>query len=137
MSNCKKVKKCVKSNISLDSSCSEKSEISLGRVDSQESGVSIETLQSQESGISLGMSNSQESNSEKSNIEPDEMNMIEDKTESFCNVCFINPKNSIFNHGKTGHIFCCYKCAKKIFSQSGKCPICNFKIKYVTKLIVV
>jgi len=54
-----------------------------------------------------------------------------------CNVCLLKPKNGIFNHGKTSHVYCCYSCAKKIWSRSGKCPICKLKIRYVTKAITV
>lgn len=52
-----------------------------------------------------------------------------------CNICYLKPKNGIFNHGKTAHVYCCYTCAKQIWSRSGKCPICNLKIRYVTKAV--
>jgi len=54
---------------------------------------------------------------------------------NLCNVCFLKPKNGIFNHGKTGHVYCCYSCAKQIWRKSGKCPICNLKVRYVTKIV--
>lgn len=55
---------------------------------------------------------------------------------NLCNICFLKPKNGIFNHGKTGHNYCCYSCAKQIWNKSGKCPICNLKVRYVTKAVI-
>lgn len=52
-----------------------------------------------------------------------------------CNICYLKPKNGIFNHGSTAHLYCCYKCAKQIWNRSGRCPICNLKVKYVTKAV--
>lgn len=57
--------------------------------------------------------------------------------ENLCNICFKMPKNGIFNHGKIGHIYCCYPCAKKLKKKSNRCPICNVKITFITKMIVV
>lgn len=54
-----------------------------------------------------------------------------------CNACLIRPKNGIFNHGKIAHIYCCYLCAKKIWHQTNRCPVCNRKIRYVTKMITI
>lgn len=56
---------------------------------------------------------------------------------NLCSVCLLKPKNGIFNHGKSAHVYCCYNCAKQIWNRSGKCPICNLKIRYVTKLNIV
>lgn len=94
----------------------------------------------------LEMINTQESNSsgisslfmsqEKINEDCGMIDMV-GKNENICNICFINVKNSIFNHGKTGHVYACYYCAKAIWKKSGKCPICQLKIRYVTKMIVV
>lgn len=58
-------------------------------------------------------------------------------SDKMCNVCFLKPKNGIFNHKKTGHVYCCYDCSKQIWIRSGNCPICNLKIRYVTRAIVV
>lgn len=52
-----------------------------------------------------------------------------------CNICFLKPKNGIFNHGEIGHMYCCYKCAKHVWAKTGRCPICNTKVKYVTKAV--
>lgn len=57
--------------------------------------------------------------------------------DNICNICYMRPKNGVFNHGKIGHIYCCYSCAKKLWQKSNKCPLCNVKIKFVTKMIVV
>lgn len=60
-----------------------------------------------------------------------------ENTKNLCQICFIKPKNGIFNHGKTSHIYCCYTCAKHIWTKTNKCPICNIKVRYVTKSVNV
>lgn len=57
-----------------------------------------------------------------------------ENTVNACNICFIRTKNGLVNHGKTSHLYSCYTCAKLIWSRTGKCPICNVKIKSVTKV---
>lgn len=57
--------------------------------------------------------------------------------ENICNICFTLPKNGVFNHGKIGHIYCCYPCAKTLWKKTKKCPICHVRVKFVTKMIVV
>jgi len=59
------------------------------------------------------------------------------RNENLCNICLIMPKNGVFNHGKIGHIYCCYPCAKQLRRKSDKCPICNLKVRFITKLITV
>lgn len=56
---------------------------------------------------------------------------------NLCSICLLKPKNGIFNHGNTSHLYCCYTCAKRIWIRKGKCPICNSKVSYVTKLNIV
>lgn len=56
-----------------------------------------------------------------------------ENTGNLCNVCFLRPKNGVFNHGNTAHVYCCYTCAKKIWYKNKKCPICGLKIRYVIK----
>ncbi|XP_060844266.1 protein Mdm4-like isoform X4 [Rhopalosiphum padi] len=63
--------------------------------------------------------------------------IINEKIDNICNICFKMPKNGVFNHGKIGHIYCCYSCAKKLWKKSNKCPLCNVRIKFVTKMIIV
>ncbi|VVC36879.1 Zinc finger, RING/FYVE/PHD-type [Cinara cedri] len=58
-------------------------------------------------------------------------------TQNLCNICLVNPKNGVFNHGKIGHIFSCYQCAKQIRRKSNRCPVCNIKVQFVTKMITV
>nr|BAH70737.1 ACYPI004396 [Acyrthosiphon pisum]BAH70738.1 ACYPI004396 [Acyrthosiphon pisum] len=87
---------------------------------------SSSTSNSQESLNSLGISGLC--------LSQDTSNIFENATDN-CNICFLKPKNGIFNHGKTAHVYCCYTCAKHIWSRSGKCPICNLKIRYVTKAV--
>lgn len=53
---------------------------------------------------------------------------------NMCNICSKLPKNGVFNHGKIGHIFSCYPCTKNIWKKSNKCPICNTRVQYITKL---
>lgn len=56
---------------------------------------------------------------------------------SVCSTCMVNPKNGAFVHGKSAHIYCCYKCSLKIWMQTGRCPICNAKVRQVLKAVVV
>lgn len=88
----------------------------------------------------LCVTNSQESGSfglSSLYLSQNSVSDINEDTADSCNICFLKPKNGIFNHGKTSHIYCCYTCAKHVWSKSGKCPICNLKIRYVTKGVVV
>lgn len=81
--------------------------------------------------------NTQENLTYLSPNEDIKINMLRgnDNDIEMCNICLINPKNGIFNHGKIGHIFSCYSCSKKIWSNTHKCPICNQKIKFLTKMV--
>lgn len=73
------------------------------------------------------------------NMSPKEIESNNDvkNKDNLCNICFLNSRNGIINHGKIGHIITCYSCAKRLWSTSNKCPLCNVKIKCVTKMIVV
>lgn len=87
---------------------------------------SQESFASQESTGSFGMSGlyfSQESKTDPFDI-----------TGNLCNVCCLKPKNGLFCHEKSSHNYSCYPCSKKIWRKSGKCPICNITVKYVTKV---
>lgn len=57
-----------------------------------------------------------------------------ENAKNVCNICFAMPKNGSFNHGKIGHIYSCYPCAKKIWKKSNRCPACNLKVKSITKI---
>ncbi|KAG8223438.1 hypothetical protein J437_LFUL005266 [Ladona fulva] len=50
-----------------------------------------------------------------------------------CITCMERPKNAVFVHGSIGHLCCCYQCAKKVWSSSGKCPVCSRKTNSVVK----
>lgn len=79
----------------------------------------------------------QDDSTQTKNIE-NSINLVNDENiNNICNICLKMPKNGVFNHGKIGHIYCCYSCAKKIWKKSNKCPLCNVKIKFVTKMIIV
>ncbi|XP_018327503.1 uncharacterized protein LOC108738540 [Agrilus planipennis] len=53
-----------------------------------------------------------------------------------CIVCNSQPKNSIFLHGKTGHMCCCYRCAVRTWHACKSCPICKMKVQNVVKVFV-
>lgn len=73
-----------------------------------------------------------------SNLYPSQEGLdYSNNVENLCNICLKMPKNGIFNHGKIGHIYCCYPCAKKYKQKSNRCPICKVKIRFITKMIVV
>lgn len=61
---------------------------------------------------------------------------VNDSNLGLCRFCMINPKNGVFVHNNCLHLCCCYKCAVKVWKKRKSCPICNCKIKNVTKLFV-
>lgn len=61
---------------------------------------------------------------------------INDSRLGTCRFCMANPKNGVFVHNNCLHLCCCYKCALKVWKKRKSCPICNCKIKNVTKLFV-
>lgn len=61
---------------------------------------------------------------------------INDSNLGMCRFCMVNPKNGVFVHNNCLHLCCCYKCAIKVWKKRKSCPICNCKIKNVTKLFV-
>ncbi|XP_060847153.1 LOW QUALITY PROTEIN: E3 ubiquitin-protein ligase Mdm2-like [Rhopalosiphum padi] len=77
--------------------------------------------------------------SNSNNMFPNENKSNEDNgqnKDNLCIICCLNQRNGIINHGKIGHIVTCYSCAKHLWSTSNTCPLCNVKIKCVTKMIV-
>jgi Zinc finger, C3HC4 type (RING finger) len=61
---------------------------------------------------------------------------VNDTNLGTCRFCMLNPKNGVFVHQNCLHLCCCYKCALKVWKKRKSCPICNCKIKNVTKLFV-
>lgn len=52
-----------------------------------------------------------------------------------CITCNINPSNSAFVHGNTGHVTTCYPCSRRIVKQChNRCPICNHTTSSIIKL---
>ena len=68
--------------------------------------------------------------------QPDDSTDINDSNLGMCRFCMVNPKNGVFVHQNCLHLCCCYKCAVKVWKKRKSCPICNCKIKNVTKLFV-
>lgn len=58
---------------------------------------------------------------------------FENNKSNTCIICNTNPKDSVFIHGKTGHICCCYSCADKL----NRCPYCNRHVTKITKIFFV
>lgn len=59
---------------------------------------------------------------------------IYDSNLGMCRFCMVNPKNGIFVHSNCSHLCCCYQCALKVWKKRKSCPVCNCKIKNVSKL---
>lgn len=81
----------------------------------------------------------QQDSSSKPVTSPDLFSSSEDINDSnlgMCRFCMVNPKNGVFLHKNFVHVCCCYKCAVKVWKKRKTCPICNCKIKNVTKLFV-
>lgn len=73
--------------------------------------------------------------SQEEHIKSSRINTLANKYD-LCNICFRMPKNGLFHHGKFSHNYCCYPCTKKLWSKSNKCPLCNTKIKSISKMII-
>ncbi|BET01475.1 THY [Nesidiocoris tenuis] len=54
-----------------------------------------------------------------------------------CQICFVRPQDGGFCHDRITHVYSCYTCSSKTFKQRGRCPVCNQRIKHVSRLIVV
>jgi rRNA maturation endonuclease Nob1 len=52
-------------------------------------------------------------------------------------VCYRRVKDASFVHGQILHQAWCYPCAKRIFKEKARCPICRRQIEKITKHIVV
>lgn len=54
--------------------------------------------------------------------------------EKVCIICNISPRNSIFLHGRIGHMCSCYRCAMRTWGINKRCPLCNCKVRNVIKV---
>ncbi|KAM8907721.1 LOW QUALITY PROTEIN: E3 ubiquitin-protein ligase Mdm2 [Spinachia spinachia] len=48
-----------------------------------------------------------------------------------CLICQSRPKNGCIVHGRTGHLMCCYVCARKLKKRNKLCPVCRLPIESV------
>jgi E3 ubiquitin-protein ligase Mdm2 len=62
-------------------------------------------------------------------------NTIATSDSSLCIFCYTNPRNATLIHGQLGHQLCCYPCAKKLWKEHVRCPVCRRKIEKIVKLI--
>lgn len=60
----------------------------------------------------------------------------DDTPNGMCNICFTQPKNGAFVHAHRLHVYCCYRCAVKVWSKCKRCPVCNSQAKNVMKMFV-
>lgn len=51
-----------------------------------------------------------------------------------CILCNVKPRNSVFVHGRIGHMCSCYKCAMRTWAINKRCPLCNCKVRNVLKV---
>lgn len=58
-----------------------------------------------------------------------------DNDDEKCLACLTNSKNALFLHGTTGHVCCCYHCAKKIWFESKRCPICRGRVRNIIRIV--
>jgi E3 ubiquitin-protein ligase Mdm2 len=54
---------------------------------------------------------------------------------SLCMLCCTNPRDASLIHGQIGHQLCCYPCAKKLWKEQARCPVCRRKVEKIVKLI--
>lgn len=79
------------------------------------------------------------SSSQELILTPSDFNKTGGKSnaEGLCNICLVNPKNGAFLHCRWVHIYSCYQCSLKVwFSSRPLCPLCNGKIRQVTKVAI-
>jgi len=62
-------------------------------------------------------------------------NTIATSDSSLCIFCYTAPRNATLIHGQLGHQLCCYPCAKKLWKEHARCPVCRRKIEKIVKLI--
>jgi len=62
-------------------------------------------------------------------------NTIATSDSSLCIFCYAEPRNATIIHGKLGHQLSCYPCAKKLWKEHARCPVCRRKIEKIVKLI--
>jgi E3 ubiquitin-protein ligase Mdm2 len=63
--------------------------------------------------------------------------VLDESTSAMCNSCDARPKDGVFVHNTSGHNWCCYVCAKKIWKRTNRCPVCNRTVMKVIKLFKV
>ncbi|KYB29262.1 E3 ubiquitin-protein ligase Mdm2 [Tribolium castaneum] len=51
-----------------------------------------------------------------------------------CIMCNVQPKNSVFLHGRIAHMCCCYGCAMRTWKSLKRCPICQRKVSNVVRV---
>ena len=54
-----------------------------------------------------------------------------------CNICRNSQNNATMVHGRSGHQFCCYRCAKRLQKKGKNCPVCREPILLVIRNFVV
>lgn len=70
---------------------------------------------------------------EESEADDDDDQLAEGSAEPRCTVCHSARANATFVHGQSGHTVCCFRCAKRVHRESGKCPICRERIDLVLR----
>jgi len=55
---------------------------------------------------------------------------------NLCMFCCSRQKNASLIHGKLGHLVSCYPCAKKLWKEQARCPVCRRKIEKIVKIIM-
>ena len=53
--------------------------------------------------------------------------------ERLCVICMTLEKNATIVHGESGHVCCCYGCAKMLRARGETCPICREPIDQVIR----
>jgi len=55
---------------------------------------------------------------------------------SLCMFCCQRQKNASLIHGRLGHQVSCYPCAKRLWKEKARCPVCRRKIEKIVKIIM-
>ncbi|XP_073997827.1 E3 ubiquitin-protein ligase Mdm2-like isoform X2 [Rhodnius prolixus] len=97
--------------------------------------ANVDSKNSIDSGIGLSSSQSIEKDIVEEFIANKSNNDINHSSSDLCNICMIRTKDGGYSHGHIVHNYSCYKCSVKIYNQSGRCPVCNTKVKQICKII--
>ena len=74
--------------------------------------------------------------SEAATSEP-EIGTVPKEEATFCIICMVGPKVATLVHGETGHLCCCFPCARQLKARAQPCPVCREPVELVIRQFTV